>query len=200
MHSFMGAELAHEHRRELRREADASRIAANTRALPASGAGVQLRQLTPQDAHHMVELFDRLSPRSRYLRFFAPLRKLSRRALRALSDIDHDRREAVGAFDGGMLIGTARYYRNDCEPTTAEIAIEVADEYQRQGIGARLIHELARRGRERGITRFVATALSENSGAMHLLQQAPWPAVVSVDGPELSIAMSMPALTAAQAC
>jgi RimJ/RimL family protein N-acetyltransferase len=200
MHNFMGAELAHEHRRELRREAESSRLAASARVLPTSGAGVQLRALTPQDAHHIVELFGRLSPRSRYLRYFAPLRKLSPRALRALADIDHDRREAVGAFDGETLIGTARYFRNDREPTTAEIAIEVADEYQRRGIGARLIHELARRGRERGITRFVATALSENSGVMNLLQQAPWPAVVSLDGPELSIAMSMPALTAAEPC
>ena len=41
------------------------------------------------------------------------------------------------------------------------IAIEVADDYQRQGVGGRLLRLLGRRARKQGISEFGATLLAE---------------------------------------
>jgi GNAT superfamily N-acetyltransferase len=195
MHNFMGAELAQGQRQQLRREAEASRIAAVAKSHQPSDSAFQLRALTRADVAHMAELFNRLSPRSRYLRYQAPVRRLTARSLRDFADIDHEDREAVGAFESGVLVGAARYVRDADEPTRAEISIEVADAYQRQGIGAGLMSELARLGRDRGITRFVATALTDNSGVLGLLRQSRWPAVVHRAGSELCIAVTVPDVT-----
>src|SRR5437660_1361509 len=69
-----------------------------------------LRVLEPTDADQLLGLFEQLSQRSRWLRYLAPLRKLSTPALTKLASIDHERHEALGAFDNGVLIGAAHYF------------------------------------------------------------------------------------------
>src|SRR5689334_22983722 len=81
-----------------------------------SPSDIRFRPLTTDDAPHVVSLFERLSPRSRYLRYLAPLPKLPARYLQSLTDIDHVHREIVGAFRAEMLVGMARYVRDAREP------------------------------------------------------------------------------------
>jgi acetyltransferase len=56
------------------------------------------------------------------------------------------------------------------DPTVAEAAIVVADDYQRRGLGRRLATMLADAAGERGIRRFTATMLSDNKAALALMQ------------------------------
>jgi ribosomal protein S18 acetylase RimI-like enzyme len=109
-----------------------------------------------------------------------------------LTAIDHEHHEAVGAFDDRRLVGAAHYFRSAIDPTSAEIGAEVADRYQRVGIGSRLLCELGTIAVQRGITRFDARVLTENIAAVSLLRDTGWEAAVTLDGPELAIAMAVP--------
>lgn len=157
---------------------------------------VRLRPMGPDDIDHLAALFDRLSPRSRYLRYFASVPALPKGLLRQLASIDHCHHEAIGAFEGGALVGAAHYVRSRDDPAEADISVEVADSHQRRGVGARLVEELSRRARVRHITRFTAVALSENGAVLALLRRLGWPVVFGRSGPELLITVTLPAAAA----
>jgi GNAT superfamily N-acetyltransferase len=206
MHSFAGSDVVAAHQSQRLLEAAAARTStlaraaqrerrARKRTAAGSGdgaAGWCFRVLEPSDIGRLRALFDRLSPRSRHLRYLAPVRSQSESMLRRLADIDHEWHEALGAFDEGALVGVAHYFRDRADRVRAEISVEVADSHQRRGIGPRLLHELALLARGRGITEFNATALRENSGVLSLIHRLDWPSVVRPDGPELAIALTLP--------
>ncbi len=156
--------------------------------------GICLRALTAHDLEHMVALFERLSPRSRYLRYLAPIQNLSRHFLKALADIDHHDRDVVGAFASDALIGMARYVRYERGSTWAEVSVEVADDFQRRGVGERLVRELALRARERGIEQLTASGLRENHRVLSLLRRLEWPAEIQFDGPEFNATICLAAM------
>jgi len=150
-----------------------------------------VRALEPTDINRLADLYERLTPRSRYLRFMAPIRLLPDAALGYLANIDHDRHEAVGAFDDSDLIGSAHWFRSQHHPRRADIAIEVADDYQRQGVGARLLRLLGRRAQPHGIDEFGATLFAENVGAIALLRSTGWTRTSTADGPELTVILKI---------
>jgi uncharacterized protein (DUF1810 family)/GNAT superfamily N-acetyltransferase len=144
------------------------------------------------DVDEMAGLFDRLSPASRYLRYLGPVHKLPASWLAHLAAVDHQRHEAVGAFDDAShLVGVVHYFRSADDPTRAEIAAEVADAYQRRGIAVCLLLRLAELARRQGITHFTATTLAENHAALSLMHRAGWPMVARTDGPEVSITLTL---------
>ena len=82
-------------------------------------------------------------------------------------DSDH---EAIAAFepDTGALLGIARYVRSREDPQAAEVAVTVADDWQRRGLGRALLDRLTYRARREGIRRFSALVLGENRPALGL--------------------------------
>jgi RimJ/RimL family protein N-acetyltransferase len=196
MYSTLTEQVAATHRGNLLREAETARLAARARARRRGmRARVRLRPLGPADIDHLSALFDRLSPRSRHLRYLSPVPTLPEHQLRQLADIDHRHHEAIGAFQAGILVGAAHYVRSRDDPAQADISIEVADSHQRRGLGTRLVRELARRARQRGITRFTAVALSGNTAVPALLRRLGWPVAAGFAGPELDIVITLPGLT-----
>jgi GNAT superfamily N-acetyltransferase len=202
MHAqHLGADLVWARRARLADEAESARSArqaARSRTADLSGPSprplrLTIRALNATDVDHLRALFERLSPRSRWLRYLAPVRSLTTSALRRLASIDHEVHEALGAFDEGELVGVAHYFRNRENPALAEISVEVADSHQRRGIGPRLLNELARLARERGICEFTATALRENAGVLAMVHNSAWPYVVRPSGSELDIVLTLPA-------
>ena len=150
-----------------------------------------IRPLDPRDAHHLADLFGRLSPTSRHLRYLAPMTTLPAGHLRHFAAVDHQAHEAVGAFEAGELVGAAHYFRSSEQPRQAETAVEVADVHQQHGLGRRLLVELARLARDRGITHFTAIALAENPGVRGMLRQPRWPTTTHTDGAEIFLMMRL---------
>ena len=132
---------------------------------------IDVRPIEPGDRERLHRAFHRLSPESRYRRFFAPLTDLSERDLSYLTEIDHHDHEALAALDPatGEIVGVARYVRGD-EPDLAEASIVVADDWQHRGVATALLERLAPLAREAGITHFVALVLSENRDAIELFR------------------------------
>jgi RimJ/RimL family protein N-acetyltransferase len=141
--------------------------------LLADGTRLRLRPLTRDDRDGLLALFDRLSEESRWRRFMSPKPTLAPRELDYLTDVDHVAHEAFAAVDerDGSLAGVARYVRHAGTTTSAELAVEVADELQRLGIGTALCARVVERARDNGLTVLTATALWTNQPARKLLRR-----------------------------
>jgi acetyltransferase len=122
-----------------------------------------------------------LSPRSRYLRFFTPLPKLSERLLDQMTHTDGNRHVAYLALtpDETTGVGVVRYIRDSHDPETGEIAIAVADEWQRGGLGSELMRQTVEHARLAGLESLVATTMRENRAAAGLLQTLGFSAVAA---------------------
>jgi RimJ/RimL family protein N-acetyltransferase len=135
------------------------------------GVELVIRQVRPDDKALIAEGIERLSPKSRYRRFFRPLDHLSERDLVYLTEIDHTDHEALAAIDPetGALVGVARYVRG-AEPHLAEVSVAVGDPWQRRGVATALLERLVERARAAQITHFVALVLDENVEAIKLFE------------------------------
>ena len=121
-----------------------------------------------------------LSKRSLYKRFFAGTPALPSMYLAALAKVDHHDREALLALSEKpdepeeVVVGIAEYIRDRAMPARADLAVLVADDWQRRGIGRRLVTELARLAARRGIAEFGADTLVTNRPALAAVNSA-WP-------------------------
>lgn len=136
------------------------------------GASLEIRPISSQDRELLRAAFERLSPESRYRRFFGPMPELSERELDYLTQVDHRDHEALVAIDpkSGELVGVARFIRMSAGGHVAEPAITVADDWQGRGIGTALLQALADRAREEDISRFEAPVLATNAEAIRVLE------------------------------
>jgi acetyltransferase len=133
-------------------------------ARPGTGTGPELRirLLRRCDDRPIRELYDRLSPRSRYLRFFSTMPRLPEPLLNSLVCIDYRRRLAllaeVRTVDGHEVVALGNYGATD--DRTVEVGLVVRDDWQQQGIGTALAMKLLEAAAARGFDRFVAGGLS----------------------------------------
>jgi nucleotide-binding universal stress UspA family protein/RimJ/RimL family protein N-acetyltransferase len=136
------------------------------------GALLEVRPIAPEDRELLRAAFERLSPESRYRRFFGPMPDLSERELDYLTQIDHADHEALVALDAtaGEIVGVARFVRTTPGGAVAEPAITVADDWQGRGVGRSLLQALAARARAQGIVRFEAPVLATNAEAIRVLE------------------------------
>ncbi len=131
--------------------------------LLADGGTARLRPIRPSDADLLVSFYDRVSPESKYLRFFAPYPRLSRRDVKRFTEVDYVDRVALILTLGDRMIGVGRWDRiEDAPGRRAEIAFLVEDAHQGRGVAQLLLEHLAEAARERGITGFMAEVLPEN--------------------------------------
>jgi acetyltransferase len=140
------------------------------------GTRVVVRPLEPTDRDALARGFARLSPASRRLRFFATIESLSEAQLDYLTNVDHENHEAFAVAlvddDGveGEGIGVGRWIRDGDDPTKAEVAVTVLDEYQARGVGTLLLGALAERAMEQGVETLFARVLWENVGWLESLR------------------------------
>ncbi len=153
------------------REVAEAGLAEPQRARTRDGTEIEIRQVRPDDKRLIAEGLERLSPESRYRRFFRPLDHLSERDLVYLTEIDHTDHEALAAIDpeSGDLVGVARYVRG-AEPHLAEVSVAVGDPWQRRGVATALLERLVERARGAQITHFVALVMDDNVEAISLFE------------------------------
>lgn len=145
------------------------------------GAEVVIARLGPADAPILADAFARLSEESRRLRFLGPKPSLSPSELRYLTEVDGHRHEALGAIDPatGRGVAIGRFVRDSRNSDRAEVAITVADDWQRRGLGKLLLGRLTDRAREEGVQSFVALVSYDNRNMRRLLDGIDGPAHVT---------------------
>ena len=126
------------------------------------GSTLRLRAPGRDDAGALIAFFERLSERSRYLRFHG-IRHVDAALVEHFLDPDWvDRGALIGLLadaTGEERVVAVGEYARLRDPMTAEVAFTVADELQGRGAGTRLLEQLATRAAEAGIERFVAEVL-----------------------------------------
>lgn len=138
------------------------------------GERVLVRPVHPQDLELVRAFVRELSPESRYNRFHGALKELTQGMARWATHVDYDRHMALIAVryrDGQEVeIGAARYVvRPDGE--TAEFAVAVADAWQGQGVGVRLLSDLMRVAASRGLRWMEGEVLASNRGMLALARR-----------------------------
>jgi acyl-CoA synthetase (NDP forming)/RimJ/RimL family protein N-acetyltransferase len=139
--------------------------------IAADGGTVHLRPICPEDADGINGLMERSSDQTRYYRFFGPMKRLSDRDLHRFTHVDHVDRVAFVVLLGDQIVGVGRYDRYP-DTDDAEVAFLVEDAHQGRGLGSVLLEHLAAAARERGIKRFVAEVLAQNSKMVRVFQDA----------------------------
>ena len=159
------------------------------------GSRVKVRPVRRSDAGLLLRGFERLSEESRYRRFLCSMPELSESMVRYLTDVDHHDHEAVVALDPGTGegVGVARYVRDSAEPTRAEAAVTVIDDWQGRGLGTLLLELMAVRAREEGINRFTALMLASNDEMMGLLESLGPVRVVDREAGTVEVEAPLPA-------
>jgi RimJ/RimL family protein N-acetyltransferase len=135
----------------------------------AAGGRLGLASLEEDDADLLDSLLERLSPNSVYRRFFSPVVRADQFKASLLATERWDR-HSIAAVEEGEIVGLAQYSRRvgSCE---ADMAIVVADAWQQQGLGTRLVAALADRAAAEGITAFAVSIQGENHAAIRLLSR-----------------------------
>jgi GNAT superfamily N-acetyltransferase len=161
-------------------------------ALP-DGTMVLVRSVEPGDAEELAAGYQLLSDTSAYQRFFTVLPRLSPQQLRFFTQVDHRDHEALGAVapETGQGVGIARFIRSDTDPAGAELAIVVADDWQRRGVGFQLLRTLLRRARQENVTTITAEVLTDNSALLTLLRHF-GPVDTEVDGTTTTATLRLP--------
>jgi acetyl coenzyme A synthetase (ADP forming)-like protein len=141
------------------------------------GGSIHIRAIRSDDKRRLVELFNRLSPRSVYFRFFQAKSRLTDEELRYFTELDFVRNVALVATlqeDGDeRVIAVGRYMHagaGEAPDWCAEVAFAVADDHQGRGIGTLLLEHLATIARTHGITQFEADVLGENNRMLRVFE------------------------------
>jgi ribosomal protein S18 acetylase RimI-like enzyme len=158
----------------------------------ADGTPVRVEPLRRGDRRTVTRLFARLSPESRLRRFLSPVSTLGERDLAFLSDVGRTGHQAVAALDArdGSVVGIARYVQHHGRPEAADVAIAVADELHRRGIGSLLMDRLVACAQTNGFDLLTATTLWENRAARALLKSAGFQAIASA-GAEIELELAL---------
>ena len=134
---------------------------------------VRLRDMHQSDRALYERAIAGLSPRSRYMRFAAPIPVLSKSMLEQMMRFDGTRHVAYAALtlDETEIVGVARYVMAD-RRRSAEVAIAIADRWQGRRLGSELLSAIVGRASAAGLDSLTATALSENRAAARLARAA----------------------------
>jgi GNAT superfamily N-acetyltransferase len=131
----------------------------------------RIRPLARGEEAVLQHVFDGLSPQSRYLRYHTAMPRLPATYRRALTEVDGRRHVALVAEwpgpSGWVAVGLGRLVA--LGEARAELALEVVDAAQRQGVGRTLLTRLVALADRLGYCWIEAAVLSSNAGILRLL-------------------------------
>ena len=116
-------------------------------------------------------MIESLSPATAEYRFFGPVREITKGMLVRYCHIDYDREIAIVAISQpkararrSQMLGVARLSIETANADEGEFAIVVRDDYQRKGIGSKLMDALIQAARDRHVREITGHVLAANPG------------------------------------
>jgi len=141
--------------------------------LLADGGVAHLRPSGPADTEAIRGMHGRSSAKTLYMRYFKAVNEISDRQIEVFTDVDHDSRVGLVAVLGGEIIAAGTYHRYPVgDSAAAEAAFLVEDSQQGRGLGSILLEHLAAAAWERGVRRFTAEVLSQNTKMLGVFMDA----------------------------
>jgi RimJ/RimL family protein N-acetyltransferase len=129
----------------------------------------------PADADALHDLYERLSPIERRLRFFGPMPTVPRSIATHLCSVDPTRHAVVLARRGsptGPVVAEVQVALDQDDPSRAELALAVDSRWSGRGLGRALVaiaHQLAD---DLGVETLTGEVLAENRRCVDLLIRA----------------------------
>jgi acetyltransferase len=140
---------------------------------------ITLRPVLPQDCAGLDAMLRRCSQRARKQRFHIAINGLPPEALRRMTQLDYRQQMAFVACveepgpgqRAERVVADARYVVDtlDGQAGVAEFAIVVEDDWQRRGIGARLMALLARAAQREGLHCLRGAVMCDNEAMLGLM-------------------------------
>ncbi len=131
-----------------------------------------VRPVRPSDATLIQQFHERQSKESIYLRFFAPLPRLSDKDAYRFANVDYRERVALVMEADDRMVGIARYDRVSESPPRAEVAFNVSDDFQGRGVGSVMLEHLVAIGQEGDVQEFTADVLPQNRKMLAVFSDA----------------------------
>jgi acetyltransferase len=144
-----------------------------------------IRPIAPGDESAWVEFVKRLSPATRYKRGGTRLEALTPALARERVAPDRQREFALVAVasraESSAIVGVARCQRH--EDGSWEFMLVVADDWQRRGVGRRLMAALDAEMSRRGVPVLEGLVLASNRGMLEFVQRLGFRVEPSEAGP-----------------
>jgi acetyltransferase len=158
-----------------------------------------IRRIENDDAALLVDMFYHLSEQTRRLRFHCgspkcPEELIWREAIK-LCHLEPELQVGLVAIatesDGEHAVGTARCVRSTPNEIEAEVGIVVRDDYQRIGLGSRLMLELMQVARSMGIVQFRGWILPDNRRMLQMIDKSGLPVKHHISMGETQVVVSI---------
>ena len=151
------------------------RLAAHLAPIPVTmrdRSVLYLRPVLPGDNARTVHGPVQFSSETFYRRFQST-RTPTRSLMKYLFEVDYVDHFVWAMTDGpeGPVVADARFVRDEVDPTEAEVAFIVGDDYQGRGVGTFLMDALAVAARSDGVKRFTARVLADNHAMRMILDR-----------------------------
>ena len=141
-------------------------------ALLTDGTTIEIRPARPGDFDAVRDMHAKMSPENLYLRFFGVSRSAAEGEARRVCREPAPDHGALLALLEGQVVGCGSYEVAGDGSRSAEVAMAVADEMHRRGVGTLLLEHLVSLARGQGVRTFVAQTLSENALMMQVFADA----------------------------
>jgi GNAT superfamily N-acetyltransferase len=136
------------------------------------GIPVCIRPVGKDDEQRLKDGIAKLSPQSRYLRFFSGMREAPPQVIKALITVDGHDHIAWGALrsdvPGTPALGVVHAFRERDNPGVAEFSVAVIDEYHGRGLARLLSAVLLLDCQREGLAHLAVNILPENRPALTL--------------------------------
>jgi len=138
-----------------------------------NGTDVVIRPIRPEDAELTQSFVRALSEETKYFRYMDAVRELSQAMLVRFTQIDYDREMALLAVtqvDGNEVeLGVARFAINP-DGESCEFAVVINDQWQKQGIGHKLMGVLMDVARAKGMRVMDGEVMKRNTRMLKLAE------------------------------
>jgi L-amino acid N-acyltransferase YncA len=143
-----------------------------------------IRAAGPQDCAAIADFIGGLSPRTRFLRFFASVGPSSS-LLRGLCGAGGRAYVLVATDRGGAIVGHAMAVDATAADgaRTTDVGLVVADRWQRRGVGSALLAALIAGAAARGVGALIMDVLPENASMLAIIGRH-WPEARRRSGPD----------------
>jgi len=137
---------------------------------------VFIRPIKAVDEDRLRDFFHQLSDQNVYMRYFTPIRSLPQKVLKRFSDIDYHKDMALIALyppqaNQQEIVGIGQWIMDEHD-SMPELALQIHDNWQGQGLGKFLFLQLVAIARSYNINKFKADLLADNSAMNHVFESA----------------------------
>lgn len=136
------------------------------------GKEVFIRPVMCTDGPLLIDLFNRMTPQSIYLRFLWRLPALPEDMIHRFTHVDYKTEFALVAVveeEGKKAVIAVARYSFERDENTTDLAVAVRDDWQGRGLGKPMLAKLVEIGKEQGISRFSSMMDPKNEAIKKVL-------------------------------